>query len=241
MDGTTHISGSPLIVRAIAEAPTTVTDIDGNIYDVVVIGDQIWMAEDLRVTRYADGTSIPHITEASDWITLGDNNTDRAYCFYNNDPDTDYGALYTWAAATNGESNDNNPGTVQGVCPTNWHISTDSEIKELEMFLGMSESQANDIGNRGTDEGNDLKEAGTDHWLNTSGATNSTGFTAIPGGFRRGETGKFEWLGILHVWWSGTESDSYNSYHRTLNGLYSETYRIYHVKSGGESVRCIRD
>ncbi len=164
----------------------TLSDYDGNTYNWIGIGKQAWMAENLKTTRYADGSAIPHVEGTTEWDNL--TVTDKAYCWYNNSTanrDT-YGGLYTWAAAMNGAaSSDANPSGVQGVCPDGWHLPSDAEWKELEMFLGMSQAEADDTGWRGTDEGGKLKEAGTTHWNSpNTGATNESGFTALPGGCR---------------------------------------------------------
>ena len=144
----------------------------------------------------------------SGWDALGVN--DKAYCWYDNNTanrDT-YGGLYTWAAAVNGTTgSDTNPSGVQGVCPDGWHLPSDAEWKELEMFLGMSQVDANESGWRGTDEGGKLKEAGTTHWNSpNAGATNESGFTALPGGFRDFD-GSFNNLGYNAAFWAAAEGD----------------------------------
>jgi uncharacterized protein (TIGR02145 family) len=161
-----------------------VRDIDGNYYKVVKIGSQIWMAENLKTTHYSDGTIIPLLEDSVSWINL--DYTSKAYCYYNNRVEYSdiYGALYNWAAAMNGTSSSNlNPSGVQGVCPDGWHLPSDSEWKELEMYLGMSQIEANKSGNRGTVEGGKLKSSGYTYWESpNTGATNSSGFTALPSG-----------------------------------------------------------
>ncbi len=111
------------------------TDVDGNNYSVVSIGTQIWMAENIRVTRYTDGTAIPLITDNDAWDALDNNNTDKAYCWYDNDSISyfqTYGALYTYAAAVNGDSRGSN---VQGVCPDGWHLPNEDEWTTLENYI----------------------------------------------------------------------------------------------------------
>ncbi len=108
---------------------TSVSDYEGNEYGVVQIGNQIWMTENLKTTHYADGIAIPLVTYNTAWANLGDNNTDDAYCYYNN---SQYGALYIWAAAMNGAvSSTANPGGIQGACPDGWHLPSDAEWAEL--------------------------------------------------------------------------------------------------------------
>jgi uncharacterized protein (TIGR02145 family) len=159
-----------------------VIDYDGNTYRTVHIGEQTWMAENLKVTHYADGTAITLVE--SNW-----HSDVEAYCWYANSTtnrDT-YGGLYNWAAAMKGAaSSDTNPSGVQGVCPDGWHLPSDEEWKQLEMHLGMSLEEANASAPghywRGTDEGGKLKENGTSYWSDpNTGATNSSGFTALPG------------------------------------------------------------
>ena len=137
----------------------TVTDIDGNTYRTVRIGDQIWMQENLRVTHYADGTAVPFVENSTNWDALEWD--DKAYCWYDNSVANKdiYGGLYTWAAAMNGElSSEANPSGMQGVCPNGWHLPSDSEWKQLEMYLGMSQSEADSENYRGINEGGNVLE-----------------------------------------------------------------------------------
>ncbi len=218
------------------------TDYDGNTYQVVQIGNQLWMAEDLRVTHYPNGDPIPNVTDNTDWENLADNNTDDAYCFYNNDSNTDYGALYTYAAVIGDDwVRDNIDG--QGVCPDGWHLPTDAEWKTLEMSLGMSQTDADNSDWRGTDEGGKMKETGTTHWNSpNTGATNSSGFSALPGSGRNADDGgTFGTLGANSMWWSATEYTGSYAYRRILSYDNAKVYRGYVTKSGGFSVRCVRD
>ncbi|MDD2636023.1 MAG: fibrobacter succinogenes major paralogous domain-containing protein, partial [Bacteroidales bacterium] len=205
-------------------------DIDGNQYEVVKIGNQIWMAEDLRVTHYPNGDPIPNVTDNTAWGNLAANNTDDAYCFYNNNNTTDYGALYTYAAAI-GDNwlCDNAAG--QGVCPDGWQLPTDVEWITLTTYLG------------GTNvAGGKMKETGTTHWQSpNTGATNETSFTALPNGFRYGNSGTFSGLGYLGNWWSATESSGSNAWVRALHNNSAGTNSDYSDKSYGFSVRCVRD
>jgi uncharacterized protein (TIGR02145 family) len=202
----------------VANGTATVTDIDGNNYPVVKIGDQIWMAEDLRVTTYPNGTPIPHVTDNTAWANLADDNTSDAYCFYNNDNTTDYGALYTYAAAI-------------GVCPDGWHLPTDTEWTELTDYLG------------GTSvAGGKMKETGTSHWNSpNTGATNESGFSAIPGGIRSGFDGTFSQLGNYSYWWSATVFSFMHAWERFLKYENAEAFRGNDNKSFGFYVRCVRD
>jgi len=222
----------------------TVTDYDGNTYNTVQIGNQVWMAENLKVTHYSAGTAIQLVENNSAWDAL--DYTDKAYCYYNNNSsigDTS-GALYNWAAAMNGaSSSDANPSGVQGVCPDGWHVPSDAEWKELEVYLGMSQAEADGEGWRGTNEGGMLKEIGTSHWNNpNTSATNESGFTALPRG-GRGHDGTFGGLGYSATFWSATELGSSNAWYRHLYYNYSEVYRPmpFSYKTNGFSVRCVKD
>jgi len=221
---------------------STVTDFDENVYYTVLIGDQLWMAENLRVTRYADGTELLSIEEDTAWRDISP--THKAYCWYDNDPSNNdtYGRLYTWAAAMKGEaSSDTNPSGVQGVCPDGWHLPSDGEWIQLEQYLGMTEAEAEDIEWRGTDEGGKLKETGTLHWFSPNeGATNEFGFTALPGGFRDSE-GTFLHLRAYANIWSATEDVPAYPWFRTLGSGMSDVRRFTHKSKYGFSVRCVGD
>jgi len=214
---------------------------DGQLYRTVKIGDQWWMAENLKATKYSDDLEIPLVTKDSVWSTLESN--DKAYCFYNNSDSLweIYGTLYTWPAAMNGEtSSEANPSDVQGVCPTGWHLPSDEEWKLMESFLGMSQSEINDIGWRGTNEGGMLKETDTLHWISPNqGATNESGFTALGGG-GRDNSGGFDPMNHIAMW-STTEYDSTFSLLRSLGHDRSKIYRHYREKTMGLNVRCIKN
>jgi len=197
---------------------TTVTDYDGNIYNVVQIGSQLWMNENLKTTKYNDGTSIPLVTDNTAWSNL----TTPGYCLYNNDASaykTTYGALYNWYTVNTGK-----------LCPTGWHVPTDTEWKVLTNYLG-GESVA----------GGKLKETGTTHWTSpNTGATNVSGFAALPGGYRN-LNGNFYTKGINATFWSSTEYLSGLAWHRELRYNNSAIHRYNNYKENGFSVRCLRD
>lgn len=212
----------------------SVSDVDGNSYKTIQIGTQIWMAENLKTTKYNDGSSIPLVTTGVDWASLS---TD-AYCWYNNDVTSNkpiYGALYNWYAissTTNGGRN---------LCPTGWHIPSDSEWKVLEMFLGMTQEQVDATNPRGTIEGGKLKETNTAHWLSPNmGATNESGFTALPGGVRH-STSTFALLTTEGCWWTITEGPSTHGWTRVLDYNLSSISRGNYNKKGGLSIRCVKD
>jgi uncharacterized protein (TIGR02145 family) len=194
------------------------SDIDGNTYKTVTIGTQIWMAENLRVVRYNNGTTIPLVTDNTAWAGL----TTPGYCWYNNDAATNkttYGALYNWYTVNTGN-----------LCPTGWHVPTDAEWTTLTTYLN-GESVA----------GGKLKETGTAHWASpNTGATNETGFTALPGGYRN-YNGTFNNIGYYGYWWSSTETSTTNAWNRLLNYNFSNVFRDFNNKEFGFSVRCLRD
>ena len=199
------------------------SDIDGNQYNVVKIGSQVWMKENLKTTKYNDGASIPLVTLNTDWSAL----TTPAYCWYNNDAATykdTYGALYNWYvtdAASNGNKN---------VCPANWHVPSDAEWTTLTNYLG-GESVS----------GGKLKETGTSHWQSpNTGATNESGFSALAGGTRY-TSGTFDIIGVYGYWWSSTATSPTFAYYRNLLYNYSYIYRYDYNKRTGSSVRCLRD
>ena len=212
--------------------PAVVTDIDGNVYHTVTIGTQTWMVENLKTTKYNDGTSIPNITDSSAWWDL----STPGYCFYNNDAanKTIYGALYNWYTVKTGK-----------LAPTGWHVPTDAEWTTLENYL-----IANGFNYDGTTIGNKIAKslAATTLWNidTTEGAigndltkNNTSGFAGLPGGFR-GSNGTF-YIGYNGSWWSSTERSTYNAWYRYLYYIYSFVSRSSNSKQGGFSVRCIRD
>ncbi|NOU17000.1 MAG: T9SS type A sorting domain-containing protein [Bacteroidales bacterium] len=202
----------------------TVTDIDGNIYQTVTIGTQTWMKENLKTTKYNDGSDIPLVTDNAAWTIAG-----AAYCWYNNDAATykaTYGALYNWFSvdvASNGNKN---------VCPSGWHVPTDDEWAILTTYLG-GESVA----------GGKMKEIGTTHWTTpNTGATNESGFTALPSGYRNYTNGLFFELGGDSYYWSSTQKDASIACNRHLfYGFASCTSSGNYNKQDGFAVRCIKN
>jgi uncharacterized protein (TIGR02145 family) len=212
----------------------------GQGYPTVIIGDQIWMAKNLNIGGMIDSTQ-----------NQTDNTLMEKYCYHNSTANCDiYGGLYQWAEVVqyiNGATNTTlwNPapaGNVQGICPPGWHIPTDAEWKTLEMHLGMTQAEAGNDGWRGThNEGGKLKETGTTHWNSpNTGATNSSGFTALPEGYRY-VNGSFSNLGNVCYWWSSSEGSGTDAYSRSLFYDYDQVYRHYCYKTNGFSVRCLKN
>jgi uncharacterized protein (TIGR02145 family) len=159
---------------------------------------------------------------------LDDNDTDDAYCWYNNDSASyagTYGALYTYAAATNGDNSGTN---VQGACPDGWHLPSDTEWTELKTYLT----------DNGYDPG-DLKA--TSGWDNNGNGSDNFGFTALPSGTRSYFSGEFTDAGEYLYWWSSTEYESSGAYMRWLGYDYLDMYSEPYYKSYAFSVRCIKD
>jgi uncharacterized protein (TIGR02145 family) len=153
-----------------------------------------------------------------------------------------YGVLYNWSAAMNGDASSSaNPSGRQGICPDGWHLPSDAEWKQLEMFLGMSSEVVEFEGFRGLDEGGKLKEAGYAHWYEpNSGADNSSGFTALPGGWRQ-DNGDLNDLGGTGCWWSATQYDGLSAWKRGLVYTDATIDRANYWKEDAFSVRCVRD
>ncbi len=200
---------------------------EGQTYNTVEIGNQCWMEENLNV-----GTRIDGVANSTD------NGIVEKYCFDDNNANCDiYGGLYQWDEMMQYITTEG----AQGICPIGWHSPTDNEWKTMEMHLGMTQAQANATGLRGTDEGGKLKEQGTTHWTSpNTGATNSSGFTALPGGFR-GSNGSFGWSGSYGYLWSSTETSGTGAWRRVLMNNYAQVYLDSYPKDNGFSVRCLKD
>lgn len=202
---------------------STVSDAEGNSYNITGIGTQIWMAENLKTTKYNDGTSIPLVTDDAAWETI----STPGYCWYNNDAaNAIYGALYNWYTV-NSASNG-----VKNMCPTGWHVPSDAEWTTLTTYLG-GDSVV----------GGKLKEAGTTHWETpNTDANNETGFTALPGGIRNYYSiPSFSSLGVLGSWWSSTQSIPTDAFYWFVTYDFSRVYSDDRGKREGHSVRCLRD
>ena len=218
-----------------------VTDRDGNSYNTVQIGDQCWMRENLRTTRYADGTSIAQGSTTS---------FDVAYWYYpdgNSSNKATYGLLYNWKAVMrNSTSSDANPSGVKGICPTGWHVPSDAEWTQLSRYVGNRYHESNCMCDNGRVEiakslastiGWHASELDCDVGNNPS-RNNATGFSAVPAG---GYNGSYRNFGNYAVFWSATEHASGNAYGRAL---FYDDARVglgYNDKYGGLSVRCLRD
>ena len=226
---------SLLLFIGLAWGQETVTDIDGNVYQTVQIGDQLWMAENLKVTHYNNGDEIQYVQSESSEPNVWANLSTGAYGYYNDDLSHQeiYGNLYNWYAVETGN-----------LAPEGWHVPTDDEIKELEMYIGMSQEEADDTGWRGTNEGSKLAGR-ADLWndgnLENNPEFGTSGFNLLPGGYRNYYDGYYYYMGLGGYFWSSTESSSSNAWSRLLHFNYSGILRYVYNKKSGFSVRCVRD
>ncbi len=200
---------------------------DGRTYDLVEIGGQCWFADNLATDQYRNGDLIPTGLDNTTW----QNTTAGAYAIYNNDPanDVTYGKLYNWYTTVD----------TRGLCPTGWHVPSDCEWMYLESSLGMPVADQETSGWRGTNEGGALKA--TTNWTSpNTGATNSSGFTALPGGYRY-VVGTYGGIETIGYWWSSKEGYSGHAWYRGLYYDSSDVGRYDNDKRFGFSVRCVRD
>ena len=199
----------------------TVKDIDGNVYNTVKIGTQVWMKENLKVTKYNNGDPIPTTTPVDLNVTQEESNAKYQWAYDGDESKVkDYGRLYTWHAIMDNRK----------VCPAGWHVPNDAEWKVLIDFLGGEDGA-----------GEKLKEKGDAHWDSDMGATNESGFTALPGGYRNA-SGEFG--GIRHegYWRTSTEYNTYFAWYLAIVSGYKNISKDYNVyKENGLSVRCIKD
>ena len=202
-----------------AETPptniSTITDIDGNVYETVVIGNQTWMKSNLNVSKYQDGTPIPEVTDPVEWAKL----TTGAWCYYDyiSSNGEEYGKLYNWYAVRD----------ARGLAPAGYQIPTDEQWSTLTTFIGSV-------------AGGKMKETDTSNWTSpNSEATNSSGFTALPGGICI-SNGDIILLGDYGHWWSATSVDAATAWNRSLGYNSSIACRSYDDKNYGFAVRCIK-
>jgi uncharacterized protein (TIGR02145 family) len=196
-----------------------VSDIDGNVYTTVLIGNQNWMAENLRTANYANGEPILNVIISGVWtqLSLG------AWCNLDNRLSNDgvYGKLYNWYAVAD----------PRKLCPTGWHVPTDAEWTILTNYLGGAAVA-----------GGKMKNTGTQYWISpNTAATNESGFTALSGGFRDNSTGVFLGVGNRGLWWSSSEFSTGSALSRELTYNFSNSFRSSNPKGDGLSVRCLRD
>lgn len=194
----------------------SVNDIDGNTYKTIDIGSQTWMAENLKTTRYNDGTDITLITDNENWSNM----ISEGYCWFNNNEMAKevFGALYNWEAVD-----------TDKLCPPGWHVPTNDEWAILTNYLGGIDSA-----------GRKLKEIGTAWYPYNSGTINETGFSGLPGGLRNWN-GEFGYMYLYGNWWSSTQYNSDYAIYRGLGYDFDRVDSTYSTKEVGFSVRCLKD
>lgn len=198
----------------------TITDVDGNTYETVTIGSQLWMKENLKTTKFNNGLEIPLVTDITIWKNL----TTPAFCWYNNEDsmyNAPYGALYNWYSVNTGV-----------LCPIGWKVPSDQDWDILNSFLGGIYVA-----------GGKLKEAGTDHWSSPNvGANNETGFTALPGG-QRASSGAFGTINYVGIFWTSTmyEPDNEWAWYRSMHYDHANLSRSRYLTIAGFSIRCIKE
>lgn len=206
----------------------SLTDQQGNNYRTIVIGTQEWMSENLNTGLYRNGEPVNNITGTSQW----QNTTTGAWCYYNNDIQLEcpYGKLYNWYAVTDSRN----------LCPTGWHIPTDTDWNILIQYLdSLYLSAAN--GSQSDSAGGKIKNSGITYWSSTNvGDSNSSGFSGLPAG-NRSSTGSFSNLYNYTNWWTASQNTSSTSWSRSLRYFNSDVYRLSSNKTTGFSVRCLKD
>ena len=201
---------------------STVTDIDGNVYNTVLIGNQCWTQSNLKTSKYRNGDNIPTGLNNSDWF----NTTSGAYAIYNNDPVNDglYGKLYNHYSVTDS----------RGLCPTGWHIPSDAEWTTLENHLGGSSVAGGALKST-------AMQPSPGGWASpNAGAINSSGYSALASGFRL-DNGAFNYISYYTKWWSSTLISSFNAWYRNLDYDHSFFGRSNDYVTYGFSVRCLKD
>lgn len=208
-------------------ASGTMRDVEGNTYRTILIGSQWWTAENLNVSHYANGDSIPQVQDGEQWASL----TTGAWCYYDNDPANGerYGKLYNWYAV-------NDP---RRLAPEGWHVPAEGEWMELETTLGMNAAVADTQGWFGTTQGLQLKSA--TGWDKDGGGTDSVGFTALPSGIRSYDRGAFYLVGTSTSFWSSSDYGWDLVWYRALFADRSQIRRKLGTKERGFAVRLVKD
>jgi uncharacterized protein (TIGR02145 family) len=206
----------------------TVSDLDGNIYDTVHIGSQVWMKENLKTTKYNDGSLIPLVKDSIAWFTL----TSSAYCWYKNDSVTyknTYGALYNWYTINTNK-----------LCPAGWHVPSNAEWHI--MILTLDPAAQDCYCTESSNAGDAIKEAGLTNWGTGNNGNNSSGFTALGAGFRNYYNKSFQGKTAVTYFWTSTPNTPYATvWHRWMSNNSSNVYEYLDQKIQGMSVRCIQD
>ena len=187
----------------------------------IEIGDQVWMASNLNVTHFRNGDVIPQAKSNVEWRRAGENG-EPAWCYYNNETNNGkrYGKLYNWFAVTD----------PRGLAPEGWRIPNNDDWDILVKYVSEQEKPSKA-----------LKESGTKHWTEpNSKAHNSTGFTALPGGYRSGY-GTFQGINSNGFWWTISEDEEFFAWYRYINFFYPQVFTDFASKTTGFAVRCIQE
>jgi uncharacterized protein (TIGR02145 family) len=206
----------------------SIVDVENNSYKIVKIGNQWWMAENLKVKSFSDGTLIRNAESDMNW-----KEELAGFSLYRNDVNSP-GLLYNWFAVND----------VRKIAPAGWHVATESDWQNLETFLGMNNEVLEKMGWRGTKEGSKLKVFGREGWSTEveNWPTNESGFSALAGGCRKqngiwGDPGLFQ----AGFWWTASDYKEGKAYYRHLDYKKSQIFRHYDYKNCGMSVRCVKD
>lgn len=207
----------------------TVKDFDGNVYNIIAIGKQFWMKENLRTKKYTDGTPIPTGLNDDQWKcdTIG------AYSMYDNNATNDsvFGKLYNWYAVAD----------PRGLCPTGWHVPSDKDWNEMIKAIDPTANTFCSACTQSTTAGGAMKEIKVSNWASPNeGASNSSGFSGLPGGCRDYD-GKYLELGAQGHWWTATQASNLDAYFFYLDFNSSNINRLNYFKANGQSVRCVKD
>lgn len=215
--GTTY-GGDSTFTTVLTGITGSVSDNDGNTYQTIGVGYQVWITENLKTTKYNDGTAIPLVDKDTSWAKL----TSPGYCWYGNNEainKSTYGAIYNWYTVNTNK-----------LCPSGWHVPSDDEFSALVKYLGGA-SKAGGL----------LKEAGLSHWNSpNAGATNQYGFNAVGGGMRL-DDGRFDFVKVEGGWWGSTNYSDLNGSYLYLLFNYSNSFQGYTNKKFGKSVRCVKN
>lgn len=217
-----NLSGNFYPELNILQAAKGPIDLNGYKYKTVKIGTQEWFSENLRTSLYNDGTPIEKVVDDKTWANI----STGAWCYYNNDPSNNnlYGKLYNWYSVSSSTNENKN------ICPSGWKVPSDSDWSILINYLGEEKVT-----------GGKMKEVGTAHWNSpNTDATNSSLFTARPGGFRY-DYGDYFGFGVSGFWWSASENEINNAWFRFLNGYDGTAYKGNDNKRYGFSIRCIKE
>lgn len=213
-----------------AQETGTVTDVEGHVYKTVKIGNQWWMAEDLKTTKYRSGTSIRTTSDTLEW----ESDTTGMYYDKKNNNNVVIGKYYNDYVITNANQ----------LAPEGWHLPSDAEWKELERSIGINTADADNSGWRGSNEGDKLKIKGPDGWTASENVwgTNESGFTALATGcvlfnFKLADPGYF----ATGFWWTSTTHENNEAWYRYLDYKKSSIFRSHCLKGYGYSVRCVKD